>query len=112
MYLVRFRAQCPRFRNGCEKWGLGSTSNYCRPVLLGYGTMAGNLFPHAVLPDESIGTEHSLDAVFAPDHSIISIGIARTGSFILSHPDAHPTLRLAAPYRSPLWVVNSRSSIV
>ena len=65
MDLVRFRAQYPRFRSGCETWGLGSTSNYCRPVLLGYGTMAGNQLPHAVLPDESIGTKYSLDAVFA-----------------------------------------------
>jgi hypothetical protein len=44
-------------------------------LLLGYGTMTGNQLPHAVLPNKSIGTEDSLDAVFAPDHSIVSIGI-------------------------------------
>src|SRR6266536_5167142 len=87
MYLVRFRAQCPRFRSWCEKWGLGSTSNYRRSVLLGYGTMAGNQFPHAVLPDESIGTKYSLDAVFAPDHSIISIGIGRNRGVVVVDAD-------------------------
>src|SRR5216683_125900 len=80
-------SKCPGFRTCRETWGTGSTSNYCRPVLLGYGTMAGNLFPHAVLPDESIGTEHSLDAVFAPDHSIISIGIGRDRGVVVVDAD-------------------------
>ena len=39
--------------------------------------MTGNQLPHAVLPNKRIGTEDSLDAVFAPDHSIITIGIGR-----------------------------------
>jgi hypothetical protein len=37
-----FRAQCPKFRRDVRNWGLGSTSNYRRSVLLGYGTMSGN----------------------------------------------------------------------
>src|SRR5438094_10480927 len=84
---VRFRAQCPSLRTLCEKWGLGSTSNYCRSVLSGYGTMAGNQLPHAVLPDKNIGTKYSLGAVFAPDHSIISIGIGRDRSVVVVDAD-------------------------
>ena len=77
----------PGFAAGCETWGLGSTSNYCRPVLLGYGTMAGNQLPHAVLPDESIGTKYSFDAVFAADHAIVSIGICRDRGVVVVDAD-------------------------
>jgi len=49
--------------------------------------MAGNQLPHAVLPDESIGTKYSLDAVFAPDHSIVSIGIRCDGGVVVVDAD-------------------------
>src|SRR5579864_1070209 len=64
-----------------------SRTFFSSPVLLGHGTVTGNLFPHAVLPDESIGTEHSLDAVFAPDHSIIGIGISRDRGVVVVDAD-------------------------
>jgi hypothetical protein len=49
--------------------------------------MAGNQLPHAVLPDKSIGTEDSLDAVFAADHSVISIGIGRDRGVVVVDAD-------------------------
>ena len=82
-----FVHSAPGFAAGAKSGTLASTSNYCRPVLLGYGTMAGNQLPHAVLPDESIGTKYSLDAVFAPDHSIISIGIGRDRGVVVVDAD-------------------------
>jgi hypothetical protein len=77
----------PSFAASAEIWGLGSTSNYRRSVLLGYGTMSGNQLPHAVLPNQSIGTEDSLDSVFAPDHSIISVGIGSDGGVVVVDAD-------------------------
>jgi len=70
---VASSAGCANFR--LRKGGIGSTSNCRRSVLLGYGTMASNQLPHAILPDESIGTENSLDAMFSADHPIISVGV-------------------------------------
>ena len=49
--------------------------------------MTGNQLPHAVLPDESIGTKYGLDAVFAPDHSIVSIGIGRDRGVVVVDAD-------------------------
>src|SRR6201987_865297 len=79
-------AQCPSFAADAKPGAL-ATRRTAASVLLGYGTVTGNLFPHAVLPDESIGTEHSLDAVFAPDHSIISIGIGRDRGVVVVDAD-------------------------
>ena len=49
--------------------------------------MAGNQLPHAVLPDESIGTKYSFDAVFAADHAIVSIGICRDRGVVVVDAD-------------------------
>jgi hypothetical protein len=57
-------------------------------LLLGYGTMTGNQLPHAVLSDESIGTEDSLDAVFPSNHCIISVGIGSDRGVVVVDADS------------------------
>ena len=62
--------------------------------------MAGNQLAYAVLPDESIGTKYSLDAVFAPDHSIVSIGMLTTASLQSASPAFEPCPPIEAVYRT------------
>src|SRR5947209_5460803 len=80
-----FRAQGP-ISAELRKFGPSASWNYV-VLLLGYGTMTGNQLPHAVLPNKRIGTEDSLDAVFAPDHCIISIGIGSDRGVVVVDSD-------------------------
>jgi hypothetical protein len=88
------------FRRDCEIGAVGSTSDHRRSVLLGYETMSGNQLPHVILPNQSIGTEDGLYAVFAPDHSIISVGIGSGGGVVVVNAGVIPDLILSS------WVLS------
>jgi hypothetical protein len=49
--------------------------------------MACNFFPHTILADKSIGAEDSLGAVFAADHSAISVRVGRDRGIIIVDTD-------------------------